>query len=76
MDLWPVRRGVHLPDRIEHDAHVLFLELMGQPTRNFVVFTDTQEYADGVMTIVEGLYPGASERITFEVHGRPPGTTG
>lgn len=67
---------VHLPDRIEADAHRLFLELLASPDRRFVVQTDTQEYADGVMTILEGLYPGAADRIEFEVVGRFPGTTG
>jgi len=67
---------VHLPARIEADAQRLFLELLGDEDRKFRVVTDTQEYADGVMRILEGMYPGASDRIEFDVAGRWPGTTG
>lgn len=66
---------VHLPDRIEADAQRLWLELMSSE-RNLIVQTDTAEYADAVLTILEGLYPGAGDRVTFEVVGRFPGTTG
>lgn len=54
-------------DRIVPDAHLLFAELMMQPERRFLVYTDSREYADAVLTILEGLYPGASERLSFEV---------
>jgi hypothetical protein len=66
---------VHLPDRIEADAHLLWLELM-QSDRKLIVQCDTSEYAAGVLAILEGLYPGAGERILFDVVGRFPGTTG
>jgi hypothetical protein len=53
--------------RIVPDAHLLFGELMMQPERRFLVLTDSQEYADAVLKMLEGMYPGASERITFQV---------
>lgn len=67
---------VHLPERIEADAHRLFLELMTDDGRRFQVQCDTETYADAVMTILEGLYPGAGDRVEFVVLGRWPGTTG
>jgi len=67
---------MHLPDRIESDAHRLFLELLADDTRQFLVVADTGEYADAVMNILEGLYPGAHERVGFNIAGRFPGTTG
>lgn len=67
---------VHLPERIEADAQRLLLELMVDDTRKFVVQTDTQEYADGVLKILESMYPGASDRVRIDVVGRWPGTTG
>jgi hypothetical protein len=54
-------------DRIVPDAHLLFAEMMMQPERRFLVYTDSQEYADAVLKILEGMYPGASERLTFQV---------
>ena len=54
-------------DRIVPDAHFLFAELMMQPERRFLVMTDSQEYADAVLKMLEGMSPGASERITFQV---------
>lgn len=66
---------VHLPDRIEADAQRLWFQLMTSD-KDIISFTDSQEYADGVMTILEGLYPGAADRVRFEVVGRYPGTTG
>jgi hypothetical protein len=57
-----------LAARIEPDAHLLFLRLM-TTDKNLIVFTDSREYADGVMNILEGLYPGAAERVQFEVLG-------
>lgn len=67
--------SVHLPDRIEADAHRLWLELLvtDKPLR---VQADTVEYAAAVLVILEGLYPGATERVEFDIVGRWPGTTG
>lgn len=68
--------SVHLPERIEADAHRLFAELLMDESRKFIVQSDTQEYADGVLTLLEGMYPGASERVSFQILGRWQGTTG
>ena len=58
-----------LAARIEPDAHLIALELMQAPDRRLIVTTDSQEYADAVMTIVRGLVPDADERVTFDVAG-------
>lgn len=53
---------------IERDAHRLYLALMLEPERRFIVVTyqTERDYADGVMKILEGLYPGAAERVTIQ----------
>lgn len=66
---------VHLPERIEADANRLWAELM-MTDRNLIVHADTAEYAAAVLVILEGLYPGAGDRVAFEIVGRFPGTTG
>jgi hypothetical protein len=60
----PSSRG--LAARIEPDAHLLFLQLM-TTDKNLIVFTNSQEFADGVMKILEGLYPGAADRVEFVI---------